>query len=291
MRRRSTVLATVLVAPILALAGQADLVPAAATGPGGRPVDVVAHAGGLASAPQNTVAAVRLSVAEGADVIENDVQRTADGRLVVFHDTSLAHLTNVEDVFPDRAPWNTGDFTLAELKQLDAGSWFAPEFAGERIPTLRQWARAVGDDTSMLVEAKTPELYPGMERTFARELRSRPVFERALRDGRLVVMSFNQAFVSAFHDLAPKVPVGIIYGYTPTPDELRAASTWVSDIVPALSVIDEDTLRVARRLGLRIDIWTVNTLADVQQAVDWGADAVITDDPLTVERMLRRWMM
>ncbi len=260
-----------------------------ATAAGVREVDVVAHAGGLAAAPQNTAAAVRLSVSQGADVVENDFQRTADGRIVVLHDTSLANTTNVEEVFPTRAPWNVGDFTLAEIRQLDAGSWFSPAFQGERIPTLRQWARAVGDEAAMLIEAKTPELYPGIASQLATEVRSRPVLQRALRDGRLVVMSFNQIWVQRFHRVAPEVPVGIVYGYRPTPEELRLASTWVSDIVPALSVVDPETLRIARLLGLRIDIWTVNTPEELRRAVDWGADAVITDVPRFIDRTLRQW--
>lgn len=260
----------------------------AVEGPSDRPVAVVAHAGGLAAAPQNTVAAVRTAIRHGADVIENDFQVTADDKLVVLHNTSLAATTNVEEVFPDRAPWNVGDFTLAEIRQLDAGSWFSPGFAGERVPTLREWAKAVGDDARMLIEAKTPELYPGMETLVARELATRPVFLRALRQDRLVVMSFNHPWLRALHDLAPDVPVGMIFSYYPTPAELRVAARWVEYAVPAISVVDEATVQLMRRLGMRVDIWTVNTPAEVRLAVRWGADGVITDVPRAVHQVLRR---
>ena len=149
----------------IALGGTAT---ASARGPD---VDVVAHAGASADAPQNTLAAVRLAIEQGADVIENDFQQTADGELVVVHSTSLAGTTDVEQVFPDRAPWNVGDFTLAEIKRLDAGSWFAPDVRRGARADPREWARAVGDH-GMLIEAKTPELYPGIEVELARQLRT-----------------------------------------------------------------------------------------------------------------------
>ena len=69
---------------------------------------------------------MELALRQDADVVENDIQRTADGALVIVHDTTLARTTDVEAVFPDRAPWSVRDFTLAEIRQLDTGDWFAP---------------------------------------------------------------------------------------------------------------------------------------------------------------------
>ena len=106
--------------------------------------DVVAHRGSSGAAPENTIAAIKLALEHRSDTVENDIQRTSDGELVIMHDTTLTRTTDVEEVFPDRAPWNVADFTLAEIKRLDAGSWFAPEFAGQRVPTLEQWVKAVG---------------------------------------------------------------------------------------------------------------------------------------------------
>jgi glycerophosphoryl diester phosphodiesterase len=271
----------------LAVCLASPLAPADASGPPDRPVEIVAHAGGLAAAPQNTVAAVQLAIKHGADVIENDVQVTADGKLVVLHNTSLAMTTDVEEVYPDRSPWNVGEFTLAEIRRLDAGSWFAPEFAGQRVPTLREWARAVGDDVDMLIEAKTPELYPGMDAAMARELSTRPVFRRALRHERLVVMSFNHTWLRGFHRLSRDVPIGLIYAWHPTPEELRAASRWADSFVPAISVVDRETVGVAAGLGMRTFIWTVNVPADMQTLVGWGVNGIITDVPARLRRTLR----
>ncbi|WP_345482713.1 glycerophosphodiester phosphodiesterase family protein, partial [Actinopolymorpha pittospori] len=82
---------------------------------------VWSHRGASKNAPEETTAAYERALADGADVLEGDLAQTKDGVLVVIHDNTLARTTNVEEVFPDRAPWNVADFTLAEIKQLDAG--------------------------------------------------------------------------------------------------------------------------------------------------------------------------
>jgi glycerophosphoryl diester phosphodiesterase len=281
----SRLVRTALLALSVTLAS--PLAPVHAAEPGRHSVEIVAHAGGLAAAPQNTVAAVRLAIQHGADVIENDVQVTADGKLVVLHNTSLALTTDVEQVFPDRSPWDVGDFTLAEIRQLDAGSWFAPEFAGERVPTLREWARATGDGADMLIEAKTPELYPGMDQTLARELATRPVFLRALRQDRLTVMSFDHAWLRGFHRLSRHVPIGLIYAWHATPGELIVAARWADRYVPAISVVDRQLISAARLLGLRTYVWTVNVPADMQTLARWRVDGIITDAPALLRRTLK----
>ena len=101
-------------------------------------ISEVAHRGSSFEMPENTLAAVQEGIADNADFVEIDVQRSKDGELVVIHDNTLTRTTNVEEVFPDRPSYRVGDFTLAELKQLDAGSWKGSEFAGEQIPTLQE---------------------------------------------------------------------------------------------------------------------------------------------------------
>ena len=189
--------------------------PADAAPPSSGP-DVVAHRGSSGAAPENTIAAIKLALDHRSDTVENDIQRTSDGELVIMHDVTLTRTTDVEEVFPDRAPWNVGDFTLAEIKRLDAGSWFAPEFAGQRVPTLEQWVKTVGRRAGMLLEPKSPELYPGIEQDLDKELRSLPDFNRALRAGKVAVQSFNHEWLRAYADLAPDVPVGLLYGTKPT---------------------------------------------------------------------------
>ena len=110
---------------------------------------LIAHRGASAYAPEHTLASYRLAMQQKADFVEQDLAVTKDLVLICLHDESLERTTNVEELFPDRAvvdpatgrkQWLAVDFTLAEIKQLDAGSWFDARFAGERIPT---WEEAV----------------------------------------------------------------------------------------------------------------------------------------------------
>ncbi len=252
------------------------------------PVEVIAHRGSSGAAPENTLAAVRLAIAQKSDVVENDIQRTKDGELVIMHDTTLARTTDVEEVFPGRAPWNVRDFTLAEIKQLDAGSWFAPRFAGERVPTLAEWVNAVDQQAGMLLEPKAPELYPGIEADLDKELRSLPAFNRALKADRVVVQSFNHAWLRVYKDMAPDVPVGLLYGGKPTEVDIAAAAKWAQQVNPALGAIDRATVDQIRAYGLEAHVWTVNAGVDMRRAIDWGADGIITNYPQVLRDILRR---
>jgi glycerophosphoryl diester phosphodiesterase len=282
MRSRGAMLATFVT--FLALFGLA--IPAfAATGPA---VDVIAHRGSSGAAPENTLAAIQLAIAQKSDVIENDIQRSRDGELVIMHDTTLTRTTDAEQVFPDRAPWNVRDFTLAEIKQLDAGSWFAPEFAGERVPTLAEWVNAVGQHAGMLLEPKSPELYPGIESDLDKELRSLPAFNRALKADQVVVQCFDHAWLRAYKGIAPDVPVGLLYGNNPTEADIATAGTWAQQVNPALGAIDQTTVDQVHAHGMDIHVWTVNAGVDMRRAINWKVDGIITNYPQVLRDILSR---
>jgi glycerophosphoryl diester phosphodiesterase len=132
----------------------------------------IAHRGASAYAPEHTIASYRLALAMGADFVEQDLAVTRDGVLICLHDATLERTTDVERVFPDRATtvsvdgtmrrgWLANDFTLAEIKRLDAGSWFDAKFAGERVPTFDEVVAVVKGKAGLLPELKTPETYAG----------------------------------------------------------------------------------------------------------------------------------
>jgi glycerophosphoryl diester phosphodiesterase len=286
MSRTTRVLSAVLAALLAAIALIGLSAPPTAAADS--PVDVIAHRGSSGAAPENTLAAVELAIRHRSDVVENDIQRTRDGELVIMHDTTLARTTDVEQVFPDRAPWTVASFTLAEIKQLDAGSWFAPEFAGERVPTLAEWVEAVGNQAGMLLEPKAPELYPGIEIDLDKERRSLPAFTRAVRAGRVVVQSFNHAWLRTYKDLAPDVPVGLLFSTKPTTAQIADAASWAQQVNPSLAVTDEAAIRDVHVRGMEIHVWTVNGGADMRRAVNWGVDGVITNYPQVLRDILRR---
>ena len=137
----------------------------------------VAHRGASGYAPEHTLVAYRMALEQGADFVEQDLAVTKDRVLICLHDASLERTTDVESKFPDRATvttiegrtrkaWLANDFTLAEIKTLDAGSWFSPKFAGERIPTFDEAVALVKGRAGLFPELKTPEIYKGREVRF-----------------------------------------------------------------------------------------------------------------------------
>ncbi|ANY05230.1 hypothetical protein AFB00_01660 [Pseudonocardia sp. HH130630-07] len=241
-------------------------------GDGGPRTEVVAHRGASGDAPENTLAAVEEAITQRADSIEVDVQRTADGELVLLHDATLARTTDVDDVFPDRASAPVGEFTLAELKQLDAGSWFGAGFAGEPIPTLAELVEQVGDRAGLLIELKDPATYPGIEAEVAAELGDP-------RPG-VVVQSFDHDAMDRFAEAAPEVPAGRLYDARPGAAELdEAAGAGVEQVNPSFRVTDAALVEEVRARGMQTGVYTVNTETDMRRMLDAGVDRIITDHP------------
>lgn len=148
---------------------------------------LVAHRGASGYAPEHTVAAYELAIEQGADVIEPDLQVTSDGYLIALHDLTLERTTNVREVFPDRfreeveqgrtvQRWYANDFTLEEIRRLDAGAWLDPRFAGARVPTLAEVIEVARGRAGLFPETKAPEVYGerghDMERLLVAELRA-----------------------------------------------------------------------------------------------------------------------
>ena len=133
---------------------------------------VVAHRGASAYAPENTVPAFRLAADQGATFVEFDLQLTKDRQVVCVHDNSLERTTDVEEVFPDRfrttgegtsaaRRWMLEDFTLAEIKRLDAGVWFDAKFRGTRIPTFGETIESLRGRSGLFIEVKTSRAIRG----------------------------------------------------------------------------------------------------------------------------------
>lgn len=269
----------------------APLVPAGMASAPGEPdvarVLTVAHRGSSAAAPENTLAAFRLGVEQGSDLIESDVQRSKDGALVLMHDTTLARTTNVEQVFPDRSPWRVRDFTMAEIGLLDAGSWMSPEFAGERVPTLGEMVEVVRWTRSgILMEIKSPATYPGIEADVAEEFGRSPVYlESATAADRLVVQSFDWASMRRYKAVQPEVPVGLLG--TPPVGQLPELALWADQVNPPFGSFDAAYAARVQQLGMDVLTWTVDSEADMAAVLDRGVDGVITNRPDALEGILR----
>ncbi|MGW2628495.1 glycerophosphodiester phosphodiesterase [Streptomyces chattanoogensis] len=251
------------------------------SGAGAGPPLVIAHRGASRYAPENTLAAVDAAYHRGFLWVENDVQRTKDGQLVVLHDTTLRRTTDVEKMFPGRAPWRVRDFTAAEIARLDAGSWFGPRFAGERVPTLAAYLRRLDrNGQRLLLEIKSPRSHPGIEADLVGELRRRGWLDRAHTDGRLVVQSFCVRCVKAVHELVPQVRTGILG--SPTMARLARYARFADEINPRMSALSSRWIAAVHRLRgphgrpLEVYAWDVGKNTGAREAQDRGIEGVIT---------------
>jgi len=253
-------------------------------------VTVIAHRGASAEAPENTLPAVDRAAQLGITWVENDVQRTKDGELVVIHDDSLARTTNVEEVFPGRAPWKVKDFTAAEIARLDAGSWFGPAYRGSRVPTLKQYMRRVEHNhQELLLEIKNPELYPGIEGQTLKLLSNEGWLDRR-HLGRLIVQSFSADSLRIVHDLRPGLTTGLLG--TPSVGSLREYAEFSDLINPSYGSIDTGYVAAvhafrgphSRRLG--VFAWTVDDSATARTVAGYGVDGLITNKPDVVRAAL-----
>ncbi|MEU0739679.1 glycerophosphodiester phosphodiesterase family protein [Streptomyces sp. NPDC006134] len=266
--------------------------PAHAVDSGTRPPTVVAHRGASAYAPENTLAAVDKAAELGIRWVENDVQRTKDGELVVLHDDSLRRTTDVEEVFPDRAPWKVKDFTAAEIARLDAGSWFGPAYAGARVPTLEQYVRRVErHHQKLLLEIKNPGLYPGIERQTLKVLANEGWLDRRHVANRLIVQSFSADSVRTVHELKPAVKTGFLG--TPPVAELPSYAAFTDQINPSHGSLSADYVAAVQAFTgphgkpLEVFTWTVDDPARARQVAGHGVDGIITNKPDVVREAVR----
>ncbi|MFJ1895611.1 glycerophosphodiester phosphodiesterase [Streptomyces sp. NPDC088115] len=266
-----------------AAAGHAVPVTRAATAPAGAPL-VISHRGASAYAPENTLAAVDRAHALGFEWVENDIQFTKDGVLVVIHDTGLKRTTDAEEVFPDRAPWAVKDFTAAEIARLDAGSWFGARYAGTRVPTLRQYLERVEHNhQSLLMEIKSPEAYPGIERAALQVLDQEGWLDTGHVRDRLVIQSFGADSVRTVHKQRPDVITGFLGA--PALAELPAYAEFTDRINPEYTSVSGEyvaavhALKGPHRERLQVDTWTVNDAARALRVAGYGVDGIITNAP------------
>lgn len=228
----------------------------------GKPA-VIAHRGAAGRAPENTLAGVEAGVTSGARFIEIDVQRSTDGVLVLMHDVTVDRTTD--------GSGRVSEMSYGAISQLDAGSWYSDSFAGERVPRLDQVLELLsGWSGTLVVEAKFPELYPGI----AADLVS--LFER-FSGVSVSSVSFDHDWLAELHRLAPSVPLARLWVY---PRDLSRADGIVRIGVFWPSVVLDPTLRLrAAAQGLETWIYTADH-ALLKHLLAWlGVDGITTNFP------------
>lgn len=228
---------------------------------------ILAHRGFSSSYPENTMLAFEEAVKAGAHGLELDVQLCKDDRLVVFHDERLDRITNVKGLVKD--------YTLKELREMDVGSHFNPEFKGLRMPSLEEVLHLVKqEDLFLNIELKNGILpYPGLEEKVIKEIE-----EFGLRE-QVVISTFNHQSLLKISKIDSSIKTGVLYFARMVHPASYALSIGASSLHPYYLAIDDHLLEDVREKGLSIITYPVNQLEDMKRMLAYKVDAVITDYP------------
>jgi glycerophosphoryl diester phosphodiesterase len=274
---------------------------------------LIAHRGASAYAPEHTVAAYELAIEQGADFIEPDLQITKDGVLIALHDLTLERTTNVEDVFPDRAQerlirgqptqvWPVSEFTLEEVRTLDAGSWFGEAFTGARVPTFKEVIELSRGRAGLIPETKAPEVYGelgfDMERLVVAELAEhgldRPGADAATP---VILQSFSAESLNVLrNELGSELPSTFLVSGPDaadwlSPDGLARIKGFATGIGPARNLLLEipGVVEAAHLAGLTVIPYTFRQgspgdSSSVEEEMTYfiytlGVDGLFTNNP------------
>jgi glycerophosphoryl diester phosphodiesterase len=234
----------------------------------------IAHRGASGYAPENTLAAFRRAVAQGASFIETDLHLTRDAHFVAIHDENVERTTN------GRGPIQ--NMTLAEARRLDAGSWFASEFAGERIPTLDdvlEFARK--NDIVFYLELK-PSGFWGGEHALISQLRNSAEIARS------VIISFDPVILASLRKIEPTLMTGLLHdGNIADPFE-KAAEIGARQLAVRADLMTPNFLQKARSVDLQVVCWTVNSPAHMRLLISAGVDGIMSDYPDRLLSVLKK---
>jgi len=237
---------------------------------------VVAHRGASGECPENTLAAFRRAIELGADFFETDVRLSRDGVAVLMHDGTLDRTTD--------GAGPIADLTLEEIKRLDAGSWKAGEFAGERVPTLAQALELAAGRIRVCIEIKDPA---AVEHVIE-------AVRAAKMDDQVIVLCFDDAVLARTRGLAPQIPRLLLVGMQgpgdPPTEEIIRRCRAVEAAVMGVSHkgASRDLVEAAHAAGIRVLFWTVNDPERMGELIALGADAIGSDSPDEVLRIRNR---
>jgi glycerophosphoryl diester phosphodiesterase len=236
---------------------------------------VIGHRGASGHAPENTMTAFRRAVELGAAFLETDLHISRDARLVAIHDATLDRTTNGKGYVKD--------YSLSELHQLDAGAWFSPQFAGEKIPTLEEIIRfAQEKDIGLFLEVKQESAW-GIEHGLVATLRA------AKESHRVVILSFSPGILRNIRRLDPTIMTGLLF----EPSNVASANILdtareigVRQMAPRVDLVTPELVEAAHRADMQVVCWTVNEPALMQFALAGGVDGIMSDFPDRLVKVL-----
>lgn len=249
---------------------------------------VIAHRGYCEVAPENTIPAFKLARAAGADLVELDYHHSKDGELVVLHDATLDRTTDAVAKWGGKGIRADGK-TLQELRPLDAGKWFDPQFAGTRMPTLSESLDAIQAGGGLtLIERKA-----GDAAACIKLLRERQLINQ------VIVQAFDWKYLTDFHQQEPRQVLGALGppstrdGKKLTAKEKELSEVWIDEAhktgaraVVWNNQVTKGTVAYAHEKKLKVWVYTINDPAEANRLLDLGVDGIITNNTGLIWRTL-----
>jgi glycerophosphoryl diester phosphodiesterase len=232
---------------------------------------VIGHRGAAKAAPENTLESIREAKRQGATWVEIDAKLTSDNKVILLHDDLLDRTTSGKGA--------AAKTSLVQFRALDAGSWFAPSFAGIKVPTLEETVKEVlGLGLSLNVEIKP---CPGREHVTAelvtRELQR--LWPKQERGPAALISSFAYDALKVAHQLAPEFPRAVLIEDTPANWKELCAGVEAVGLNPWHKTLTPEWTRAIKQEGLAIATYTVNDPARARELFGWGVDTVFSDAP------------
>jgi glycerophosphoryl diester phosphodiesterase len=255
---------------------------------------VIAHRGASGLAPEHTLAAYDLAIELGADTIEQDLQLTRDGVLVILHDETLDRTARGPAA---NCSGPVREKTLAELESCDFGAWFDDRnpgaevrFAGQGIVTLDALLQRYGKRVRYYIETKHPEHAPGMEEALLSLLTTHRLLPIQGEDSHVIIQSFSSESLLQVRSLQPDLPLVQLLDddlVAPFDEEFGTIAEYAVGIGPDRSQVDAELVAAARRHGLVVHPYTVNETAEMVRLLELGVDGLFTDRPDRLVELLR----
>lgn len=234
-------------------------------------VQITAHRGSSRMAPENTLAAVEAAIEEMADYVELDVQMTKDGVMVLSHDATLKRVAGVNRTI--------ASLTWEELQDLDVGSWFSPEFAGERIPRLEEILEFCRGKINLNIEIKNVGKDSPMPEEVARMIRERGM------ETQCVVTSTSLGYLERIKLLVPEIRTGYILSAAYGDFYFNEKADFISI---RASFVNRQVVERAHEKGMGVHAWTVNAKSEMERMRVMGVDNLITDYPVLAREIVYR---
>jgi len=226
----------------------------------------IAHRGNSLYAPENTVAAFTAAWGK-SDLVESDVHVTRDGHLVIMHDATVNRTTDGTGAI--------SALTLAQIKALDAGFWFSPDFIGERVPTFEEMVSSILPHATPLIEHKA-----GSAAAYVAELRRLNVVSN------VVVQSFNWSFLAGVRALEPGIRLCALGSGTLTSAHLTdIINTGADTVAWAKGNVSPAEVALVHDRGLKLFVWTVDSGVEIGNFIEMGVDGIISNDPARVRQV------